>query len=332
MHGTPLHDTPVPPPLPSPLPPSPLPSPRAEPRYRHRGVNRSNLSMDTRPIRYLSIRLDKRTACAEDNRFARNYAGIRFNVRIYIYTSFLVPTIPVFQFRGNNKIIGTNTLIPPSTSSNELLLLLLLLYTDGHHVKKYLEIYIYVYTRSYRRNGESCYVLPTVYLLSVEIKFLFPSCVYTFERRWWWWWWYKACANVVILGARRKHGLRWGGESAAGERVGKETEGKRRRRKKERDRDFPGAGRGGARMGRGHQHRNTIVFLTSLTGHARWLGKQRSIKPATFSRDSQPSQPVFQTRKRERERNQFLPNLWKRKDNFKHTTSRNLFQDLHILS
>lgn len=70
-----------PPPPPS---PSPLPSPRAEPRYRHRGVNRSNLSMDTRPIRYLSIRLDKRTACAEDNRFARNYAGICSNVCIYI--------------------------------------------------------------------------------------------------------------------------------------------------------------------------------------------------------------------------------------------------------
>jgi len=26
------------------------------------------------------------------------------------------------------------------------------------------------------------------------------------------------------------------------------------------------------RMVRGHQHRNTIVFLTSLTAHARWLG------------------------------------------------------------
>ena len=72
-----------------------LPSPRAEPRYRHRGVNRSNLSMDTRPIRYLSIRLDKRTACAEDNRFARNYAGIRFNVRIYIY----------FFSRSNNSSV-----------------------------------------------------------------------------------------------------------------------------------------------------------------------------------------------------------------------------------
>lgn len=43
------------------------------------------------------------------------------------------------------------------------------------------------------------------------------------------------------------------------------------RRKKEREREFPGAWwRGGARtVVRGHQHRNTIVFLTSLTEHAR---------------------------------------------------------------
>lgn len=79
---------------------------------------------------------------------------------------------------------------------------------------------------------------------------------------------------MVVQGVRKRCNPRREAKTRAAlrgewlKRVGKEAEGKARR-KKERDRDFPGAGRGGARMGRGHQHRNTIVFLTSLTGHAR---------------------------------------------------------------
>lgn len=92
-------------------PPSPfllllLPPPRAEPRYRHRGVNRSNLSVDTCPIRYLSIRLDKRTLAfrAEDNRFARTQLtrNSQFNIRLPFPFFFLFPrntVSPVFQFQ-----------------------------------------------------------------------------------------------------------------------------------------------------------------------------------------------------------------------------------------